>query len=560
MSVNRNTQMEHLNIGRRMNIKFFIVAFLSQLVVTQVWGQANTSALLPLPNHIEHRTGNKNFTLTPQTTIQTNLPEQSFVVGELQRILKEKMDQVVPVTDDTADGNSVIELYTDTSLEGKEHYILDISANRLTIKGATPNAIFCGLQTLDQLLLGDVCHTANKQIASIRIDDAPRYNYRALMLDPARHFLPIDDIKFYIDQMARYKYNVLQLHLTDDQGWRIEIKAHPKLTEVGAFRNPQAGANGPDNGFYTQEQLKDLIRYAADRNIEIVPELDIPGHTVAVLAAYPELGCTHTDTLPKLIGTTTELMLCANNEKVYAVYDDIIKEVAALFPSNRIHLGGDESVIEKNWNQCERCQALMKQLGYTEASQLMNYFFGKVLASVRQYGKQPMLWCELDNIRMPAHEYLFDYPKDATLVTWRAGLTPKCIELTAKHGNPLIMAPGEYAYLDYPQWEGDLPEFNNWGMPITSLETCYQFDPGYGLPAAQQAHILGISGTLWGEAIKDINRVTYMTYPRGLALAEAGWTQMEYRNWDSFKERMYPNLTYLMKRGVSIRVPFEIAR
>ena len=144
------------------------------------------------------------------------------------------------------------------------------------------------------------------------------------------------------------------------------------------------------------------------------------------------------------------------------------------------------------------------------------------------------------------------------LITWRAGLTPKCIELTAKHGNPLIMAPGEYTYLDYPQLKGDLPEFKNWGMPVTTLETCYRFDPGYGLPAAQQAHILGITGTLWGEAMQDINRVTYMTYPRGLALAEAGWTQMEHRSWDSFKERMYPNLMNLMKHGVFVRVPFEI--
>ena len=200
----------------------------------------------------------------------------------------------------------------------------------------------------------------------------------------------------------------------------------------------------------------------------------------------------------------------------------------------------------------------MKQLGYTKESQLMNYFFDKILASVRKYGKEPMLWCELDNVRMPANEYLFDYPKDATLITWRAGLTPKCIELTAKHGNPLIMAPGEYTYLDYPQLKGDLPEFKNWGMPVTTLETSYRFDPGYGLPTAQQAHILGITGTLWGEAMQDINRVTYMTYPRGLALAEAGWTQMEHRSWDSFKERMYPNLMNLMKHGVFVRVPFEI--
>ena len=522
------------------------------------FGQSNTSALLPFPNHIEQVTGKKKFTFTLQTIVKTNLPKQAFCLFELQRILENRVGQTAIMGGSTTSGNSVIELSTDPAIKGKEHYILDISENKISIKGATQDALFYGLKTLDQILLGDVCNTANKQIAPIRIDDEPRFGYRALMLDPARHFLPVEDVKFYIDQMAKYKYNVLQLHLTDDQGWRVEIKKHPGLTETGAFRNPQTGPNGPDNGYYTQQQLKDLIQYAADRNVEIIPELDIPGHTVAVLATYPELGCTHTDTIQKIMGKTVDLMLCANNDKVYTVYDDIIKEIAELFPSSKIHLGGDEAVIEKNWTKCDRCQSLMKQSGYTKESQLMNYFFDKILASVRKYGKEPVLWCELDNIRMPANEYLFDYPKDATLITWRAGLTPKCIELTAKHGNSLIMAPGEYTYLDYPQFKGDLPEFNNWGMPVTTLETCYQFDPGYGLPAAQQAHILGISGTLWGEAIKDINRVTYMTYPRGLALAEAGWTQMEYRNWDSFKERMYPNLMNLMKQGVSIRVPFEI--
>lgn len=536
----------------------FAITLLWLFVATRSFGQGNTSALLPLPNHIEQRSGENNFTVTSQTVIKTNLPKLAFCLSELQRILSDRMDQRALTAGLRASGNSVIELWTDPEIKGEEHYILDISADKLSIKGATQKALFYGLKTLDQLLLGDVCHTVNKQIAPIRIDDEPRYGYRALMLDPARHFLPVEDIKFYIDQMARYKYNVLQLHLTDDQGWRVEIKAHPGLTAIGAFRNPKGGSNGPDNGFYTQEQLKDLIRYAADRNVEIIPELDIPGHTVAVLATYPELGCTHTDTLPKIMGKTVDLMLCANNEKVYSVYDDIIKEIAALFPSSKIHLGGDEAAIEKNWTRCDRCQALMKQLGYAEESQLMNYFFGKILASVRKYGKQPMLWCELDNIRMPADHYLFDYPKEATLVSWRGGLSPKCIELTAKHGNALIMAPGEYAYLDYPQWKGDLPEFNNWGMPVTTLEACYQFDPGYGLPAAEQAHVLGLSGTLWGEAMKDINRVTYMTYPRGLALAEAGWTQMEHRSWDSFKERMYPNLMDLMKQGVFVRVPFEI--
>ena len=286
------------------------------LTATLSFGQSNTSALLPLPNHIEQVTGKKNFTVTPQTVVKTNLPKQAFCLFELQRILRDRVRQSTIMGGFQASGNSVIELWTDSAIKGEEHYMIEISESKLSIKGSTQKALFYGLKTLDQILLGDVCNTANKQIAPIRIDDEPRYGYRALMLDPARHFLPLEDVKFYIDQMAKYKYNILQLHLTDDQGWRVEIKAHPGLTEIGAFRNPKTGPNGPDNGFYTQEQLKELVRYAADRNIEIIPELDIPGHTVAVLATYPELGCTHTDTIQKEMGKTVDLMLCANNEKV----------------------------------------------------------------------------------------------------------------------------------------------------------------------------------------------------------------------------------------------------
>lgn len=523
------------------------------------FGQTNRSALMPYPNQIREIKDEKNFVLSENTALQTNLPPEAFCIRELRQIIRKRTGIALESSTNLLH-TSTVALLLDPAVSGKEHYRLSVSHDRLEIKGATPEAIYYGLKTLDQILLGDICRTGRKEIAPVRIDDEPRYGYRALMLDPARHFLPVQDVKFFIDQMAKYKYNTLQLHLTDDQGWRVEIKSHPDLTRVGAFRNPKSGPNGPDNGFYTQEQLKELVAYAKDRGIQIIPEIDIPGHTVAVLAVYPELGCTHTDTLPKVMGQTVDLMLCANNNKVYEVYDDIIREIASIFPASSIHLGGDEAVIAKNWTKCNRCQALMKELGYTQEPQLMNYFFQKILSSVRKYGKEPMLWCELDNIRMPAHRYLFDYPQDATLITWRAGLTPTCIELTARHGNPLIMAPGEYTYFDYPQLKGDLPEFNNWGMPVTTLETAYRFDPGYGLPEAEQAHILGVIGTLWGEAMKDINRVTYMAFPRSLALSEAGWTRMEYRNWESFKERMYPNLTDLMKEGVSVRVPFEIVK
>ena len=537
--------------------KIFFSAIITFATAIASVAQNNTQALIPYPNKIEQCSNGKTFAINSATTIESTLPGDAFVIKELQRITQKRLG-LTPSISKGKRSKNIISLEVDSDLAGREHYTLEVNKNGVFIKGTTEGAIFLALQTLDQLLIGDICNTAENRIAHIRIDDSPRFGFRAIMLDPARHFIPVKDVKLFIDQMARFKFNTLQLHLTDDQGWRIEIKSHPELTATGAFRAPGGSNQGPDNGYYTQEELKDIIQYAAERNIEIIPELDIPGHSVAILAAHPELGCTFRHGDKKDLGSTTNMMLCAANNDVYGIYADIIKEVAALFPSPYIHLGGDEAAVKENWAKCPDCLDLMQQLGYEKPSQLMIPFFNNILEIVRENKKKAILWCELDNIWPPANDYLFPYPNDVTLVTWRNALTPKCIELTRKYGHPLIMAPGEHAYLDYPQYRGDLPEFNNWGMPITTLEQSYRLDPGYALPAEEQAHIQGVMGTLWAEAIRDINRVTYMAFPRSMAIAEAGWSNMEQRSWDSFKQRIYPNITEMMKDGISVRVPFEI--
>ena len=537
--------------------KRILAAIMAIATATAAVAQSNAQALIPYPNSIELCNNGKTFALNSKTEITTSLADGTFVIGELQRLLQKRLG-VSPTMGNGKQNKNIISLEVDSSIEGREHYTLEVNKNGIYIKGATEGALFLALQTLDQLLVGDVCNTAKGEIAHIRIDAAPRYGVRAIMLDPARHFIPVKDVKLFIGQMARFKFNTLQLHLTDDQGWRIEIKSHPELTAIGAHRHPGGSNQGPDNGYYTQEELKEIIRYAADRNIEIIPELDIPGHSVAILAAYPELGCAFRHGDKKDLGHTTNMMLCAANTDVYGIYADIIKEVAELFPSDYIHLGGDEAAVKENWAKCPDCLAMMQQLGYDKPSQLMIPFFNNILGAVRNNGKKAILWCELDNIWPPANDYLFPYPTDVTLVTWRNALTPKCIELTRKYDNPLIMAPGEHAYLDYPQYPGDLPEFNNWGMPVTTLEQSYRLDPGYGLPAEEQAHIQGVMATMWAEAIRDINRVTYMAFPRAMAIAEAGWSNMQQRSWESFKQRIYPNITEMMKDGISVRVPFEI--
>lgn len=528
------------------NSKFKFTIILSFLLLSAIFtmAQTNLSALIPMPNKCT-TIQNKFYQIRTTDRIYSNNSKLDFAASCLQNIISRRLNLSLNKSDNITMHNAGICLMLDNQMKGREHYSIKIDASKILISGATPEAVLYGVMTFDQLMLGDVCRTSKHQITAVTIDDSPRIERRALMLDPARNFIPAKDVKVFMDQMMKYKYNVLQLHLTDDQGWRMEIKGEPKLTAAGPF--------------YTQDELKELIEYGAKRNIEIVPELDIPGHTVAILAAYPELGCTTSDTIKKVLGKTTNLMLCASQEGVYTIYHKIINQVANLFPSPYIHLGGDESVINKNWGMCERCKKLMSEKGYTQASQLMIPFFERMLGFVKEGGKQAMLWCELNDIRYPANKYLFPYPKDVLLVSWRDGLTPTCIDLTNKSGNKMLLAPGEYTYFDYPQLKGDLPEFNNWGMPITTLKKCYEFDPGYNLPADKQNHIVGVMGTLWGEAIKDINRVFYMTYPRAFALSEAGWTQMQNRSWQSFKQRLYPNLLDLIKQGISVRAPYEIA-
>lgn len=517
---------------------FLIVAFL-MLLNLNVMSQDNRSALMPMPNEISDGKG-RVFGMDEKISISYCSEGLLFAAENLQKAIQSRMGMKLALSES---GKSKIRLEIDDSFQDKEQYSVDIDNKGIVIKGKTKGAVLYGVITLDQIMMGDVVMTHNKQIREIHIDDKPRFGYRAMMLDPARHFLPVESVKFFIEKMAQFKYNVLQLHLTDDQGWRIYIDEYPGLAS---------------KEHYTKDDLKEIIEFAEKYNVEVIPEIDIPGHTSAILSVFPEFKCSHMDTVSIEVGKTVNMMLCASVDKVYSVIDNVIKEVAEVFPSEYIHLGGDEAVVEANWGKCPECKELMKKSGYDSPSQLMIPFFDNVFASVKKHGKKTILWCELDNIYMPANEYLFPYPKDVTLVSWRAGLTPKCMELTRLHGNDIVMAPGEYAYFDYPQYKGDFPEFDNWGMPMTTLETCYKFDPGYGKAKQEQAHVRGVMATLWGEAIRGINRATYMAFPRGFALAEAGWTEMENRNWESFKTRIYPNIINMAKQGVSVRIPFEI--
>ncbi len=523
-----------------MSRRFLLAILLAFSAVGAIYGFSG-DALLPVPNKVVPDPSGRHLVIPARIGVSGIDNDGSYLTSEMKRVFTETFPQVTEVVTQNEAPFVSVSIEPERGVAGS--YRLSVAPDGIRIAAADSAGVLYAIRTLEQLTMGEDTDRKNGEIACVTIDDAPRYSYRALMIDPARHFLPAEDVKRFIDIMSFYKYNVLQLHLTDDEGWRVEIISHPELTSGGEY--------------YTQDELRDIVRYAAGRSIEIVPEIDIPGHTSALLASHPELACQTPDTARLKTGDHNR-MVCAAVEGVYPLYDEVIAELAGVFPSSRIHLGGDEAAVSANWAVCPRCAALMAERGFEKPEQLMSVFFGRILDSVRRHGKQPVMWCELDNMWMPANEYMFPYPDDVTLVTWRNGLTPKCIELTHRHGHNLIMAPGEYAYFDYPQWKGDLPEFNNWGMPITPLQRVYELDPSYGLPQEGQKHILGVMGTMWGEAIPDINRLTYMTYPRALALAEAGWSNMDVRSWESFRNRMLPNLDRLMRRGVSFRVPFEV--
>lgn len=523
--------------------KFFAVFLLLALLLPLAGKSEN--GVIPVPLQVIPGNGKTVFTFSPASRIVMTAPGLTTEARELQRIVEHRTGMELPLSEGKAQGKAAINLALSDDIEGEEGYCLEINAKTITITGKTTAGVYYGIKTLDQLLIGDGGAGKKQSLAAVKIVDRPRFGYRALMLDPARHFIPVQDIKRYIDQMVKFKFNTLHLHLSDDQGWRIEIKKYPLLTEIGSKRKETDGDKRPHGGFYTQEQMKEIIAYAAERHIEIIPEIDVPGHSVAAIAAYPWLTCLNPVEVRTTAGVSKDL-LCAGNEKVYEFYSNVLDELCALFPSSKFHLGGDEAPLD-HWKQCEKCQAFMKAKGFDREQQLMSYFFNRMNEVLVKHGKTPLFWYELD---VP------NYPANTVTYAWRWGLTPKVIERSRELGCKVICAPGEYAYFDYPQWAGDMPEVN-WGMPLIPLRKAYEFDPGYGLPQEQQAHIIGVEATLWGECIKNIDRAFYMTFPRALALSEAGWSTMENRDWESFKQRMLPLLSDLMREGVNFRVPYE---
>jgi hexosaminidase len=440
-----------------------------------------------------------------------------------------------------------IHLRLSPSPEKTEYYSLEASATRVTISGDAAG-VFYGTQSLIQLLSGE----QQPKLLHARIDDHPRFRWRGMHLDVARHFRSVAFVKKYIDLMARFKMNTFHWHLTDDQGWRIEIKAYPKLTDVGAWRNetmvaknfnPYVGDGIPHGGFYTQDEIREVVAYAAERHITVVPEIEMPGHALAALAAYPELACT---VGPFEVATTWgvfEDVFCPN-ETTFTFLETVLDEVLDLFPSKYIHIGGDE-VPKRRWRESEQAQAIMKREGLKNEYELQSWFIRRIETFLNSRDRLLIGWDEiLEGGLAP----------NAAVMSWR-GETGG-IE-AANHGHNVVMSPSFVLYFDHYQGEASSEPLAIGGF--SPLENVYAYEPiPESLDPARSHHVMGAQANVWTEYIKTEDHVEYMVFPRLMALAERVWSPQHLRDYNDFQIRVRPQYHILDQLKVNYRIPDPI--
>lgn len=415
-----------------------------------------------------------------------------------------------------------------------EEYVLEVLDDGVHVEGGSPAGVYYGLQTLKQLVDGDATTGA------VIIEDKPYFSYRGTHLDVARHFYTVEEVKEYIDILALHKINHFHWHLTDDQGWRIEIKKYPLLTEVGSIRKQTlVGKHEPSNhnydgtphgGFYTQEQIRDVVQYAADRFITVIPEIDIPGHMQAALTAYPELGCTGGPYELWCRWGISDDVLCAGNEKSYEFIKDVLDEVMELFPSQYIHLGGDECP-KVRWEECPKCQAKIKELGLKDSGshKAEHYLQNHIMSTMEQYlnehGRKMIGWDEI--LEGSA-------TKTSTIMVWRDHQHA----ITAlRRGNEVILTPRHYCYFDYCQTSQPEKEPLCVSHRYLSMRQMYRLDPYDRVMLHEQDRILGVQANLWTEYISDFEHLQHMLLPRLAALSETAWAYDRKDPYDVFAER-----------------------
>lgn len=502
--------------------------------------------LVPRPTELKETGVSNAFTLTAETPIVIGsdklAPSAAFLIQYLQQYygvsLKSSTKQVK--------GSAVV-LAIDPAAGAEGAYILDVTASGVSVKGADETGVFYAIQSMIQLLPAQ--KTAVLAMPGVWVKDAPRFGYRGVMLDVGRHFFPVEFVKKFIDYLALHKINTMHWHLTEDQGWRIEIKKHPQLTAKGAYRNGTIVGHYPgsenDNerygGFYTQQQVKDIVAYAAKRYITVVPEIEMPGHASAAIAAFPHLSCFPAEptNLGKHPSTASKAnpgkqvqetwgvhddVFCAGNDSVYQLLQDVIDEVVPLFPSRLFHIGGDECP-KANWKRCTRCQARIKELHLKDEHELQSYFVQRMEKYINSKGKILIGWDEiLEGGLAP----------NAWVMSWRGEAGG--IE-AAKQGHDVIMTPTTYCYFDYYQGKSKTEPLAIGGyLPLNAV---YSYNPfPSALTADQAKHIKGIQANLWTEYVESPAKAEYMLMPRLAAIAEVAWSPQEGKNWDDFTRRM----------------------
>ncbi len=515
----------------------FILSILFSLSVAAQHKSFTSAAIVPQPQYITPQQG--EFILNANTKLLI-LPDQRFLqttAGQLVQSIKMATGLQLQVKykkpRKRARNYILLSLTNTPDSLGPEGYRLSVEPGKIILTANQPAGIAMGIQSINQLLpVGPtLIPTA---IPALHIVDKPRYSWRGLHLDVARHFFPVSDIKKYIDYMAMYKLNTFHWHLTDDQGWRIEIKKYPKLTEVGAWRDgtiighalerPQQFNNEKYGGFYTQDEIREVVQYAKDRHITIIPEIEMPGHATAALAAYPELSCTGGPFKTEQAWGIFADVFCAGNEQTYTFLEDVLTEVAALFPSPVIHIGGDE-VPKTRWQACPKCQAHIAAENLKNENELQSYFIDRIAQFLQTKDKRIIGWDEIMDGGLP---------DKALVMSWR-GTAGGIKAAEQQHG--VVMTPTSHLYFDYYQGEQELEPLAFGGY--TPLSKVYSFNPTPDkLTPSEKRFILGAQANLWTEYIPTFNQVEYMLFPRIAAASEVFWTNPENKNWDGFKQRM----------------------
>ncbi|HEY0054798.1 MAG TPA: family 20 glycosylhydrolase [Pedobacter sp.] len=534
-----------------MNFKPLYFSLLLCFLSLTVFSQEPENKISIIPEPVEMVRSEGFFLLPEEITIKSaSSPEIINTANLLKKRIATATGSKVNISH--KDDQAAIRLQLNSEAEaalGKEGYRLIVNQKQIIIKANQPAGLFYAVQTLLQLFPKEIESAKSLKgkwrVPCVQIADFPRFAWRGLMFDVSRHFFTKEDVKKYIDNMVKYKYNLLHLHLTDDEGWRIQIKSLPRLTEVGAWRvnkTGQFGAFSPPTpteprdygGFYTQEDIKELINYASERFVNILPEIDIPGHSLAAVVSYPELSCTP-GAEKYSVRSGEQIMdwsrgappialvdntLCPANEKVYEFLDKVISEVAELFPFEYIHMGGDEAP-HNFWEKTPAIKDLMQREGLKTMEQVQGYFTRRVEKIIQSKGKKPIGWDEI----------IEGTPSQSTAVmSWRGveqGLQ------AGKMGHEVVMSPVTYTYIDYMQ--GDIaiePKV----YATLRLSKSYQFDPAAGIPNAD--FIKGGQANLWTENVYNMRHAEYMTWPRGLAIAESVWSPLHKKNWNNFYSKV----------------------